>query len=323
MKNIVVLLAAFLIGFVVYGQSNLQLKVISGGKLLFKEEGKLEQIFREHYGLKKRELQDRIKEAAREHMKIRSTQSLRDENVTLGYSPYFSVYQVDAKAIVAVTIPNNTVSFRVTTPDVLGIGKDRSEDPSISVTFTVKGLFEISQNGNAEAIEFNKPHWSYEIQETKFQKLENLEVGEVIKGDMPGMTWRFKEVFNLLGEVKDKFNYYINEEIVENKMLQQEFQVDGNDKLLVSTEGENSLLFKHEYSSAGILKRNVSTDASGINENVQTIPTVPTSTKPGDMNQKPHSSNQPSKLPNSTKPGDANKGASSVPKTSPVIKKYQ
>lgn len=52
----------------------------------------------------------------------------------------------------------------------------------------------------------------------------------------------------------------------------------------------NKLVFKHNYSPTGMVKRTSTTDPFGIKENVHTVPQISTTTNPGSMNHKPASS---------------------------------
>ncbi|SHE31168.1 hypothetical protein [Flavisolibacter ginsengisoli] len=315
MKVLSLYTIVFFIGMSASAQSgSIQLKVISGNKLLYiGEQGKLEEIFHDHFYIRKRELEDRITESIVESMKGRTSQGLRDLNIRF-MNPIFSVFQVDSDVLVSITIPGNKVSYYITTPDYIGIGKDRSEDPFISFNYTIKGIFKISQQGEAESIEFQSPYWSYKVEENNSKKLQSLKWGKYLNDDIRGLVSTIKEQYKLLDEVKDKFNNYLDKKIIENISLQKELLVDENNKLYVSTEGDKTLVFKHDYSSAGILKRSAGTDASVINEKVNTHTTISTSTNPSDINKKTPNTNARPKLPNSPKPIDFKKGSSGTKK---------
>lgn len=219
------------------------------------------------------------------------------------------LYKSQNKVYLKLKITKNILSFDITTPDVIfGIGSDRKKDPHVSVTYDVEADIPIEQNNTMKPIKFGLPIWRTP-KITNFYA-SNLEERTIPIGKIFIKAWisntlfdlsDYRNAFFVLDEISDKYNNFINSEIKQNTALLAELKLDENQQLQVINSGDSKLIFQHNYTPSGIVKRNVTTN-------------------PDEILGKPNST-QPTTVPVSTSPAGGIGGKNNSSKPPPIIKK--
>lgn len=113
----------------------------------------------------------------------------------------------------------------------------------------------------------------------------------------------FKFTYRGLADLSFLLNDYINTSVKNNPGLLKEIELDENTNLKVSAESDKVLIFKHNYTEKGMVKRNSSTEASTLlTDKLEAVP-IP----PRKNNNAPGSTQIPTTKSTSTSPVGANK----------------
>jgi hypothetical protein len=308
-------------------QNDIIVKLNSENKLLWKEEVVLADQLTAKYREEILNIEAKILQVFKKEFAELTERSTRAESVSWSPNPVFSIEQNTKATSLKTAMYYNSISFRVTTPDIaFGIGADRSMDPSITIEFVVIGKIPIHQDKTLQSIKVLHPSWSVDFKLSGFEgdkvrfkgSLDKTEIEQWLTYNLP---YHFSTVF-MAFNFDDILNSYINENIRNNKKLRMEIDIDNDENLEVLKHGENELVFQHRYSSAGILKRGSKKDASVITEEHTYTPAKTESEKPVDANLPANSANPASKNPpssTSTSPGDMNKGPLSTKQPPPKV----
>lgn len=311
-----------------FTSAQVNLRISSANKTIWNEQGMLERLAFDKYREKVLMLQTNIQEVVKNEIKSLVSNATRNETVKLGVYPFNgTLSEYEGKIRFDFKLPYNSVEFRVTTPDVIfGIGRDRENDPSVTIVYDLLVSVPIEQNGTSSSISFLRPEWKFKIRSYHFNKydegsVEKLKIQTWITGN--NMAAAFRKVYYAMDDLTDRFNDHINQKIKNNPALLKEMAVDETSDLEVKISNGSNLVFEHKHSQAGIVKRMSTEDASILKEEMKLTQsnnsTVPVSTSPGKAKNGPASTNVPSSIPTSTSPAGATKGPGVIQKPPPKI----
>jgi len=289
----VLVLCAMLAGYASISQ-DVAIKIKSEQKQLFSESNSLKALADKVYDDKKEQLKRGIADWLRYEVKQRANkQTMHADEMLLTNSTRLELVEVNNRIFIRYLLPGNTVKFRVTTPDAPGvsIGAGTYADPDVEFSFDAYADFELMQGGTAESIYFiNPPEWKITIRSSKGKLLQPTSLSKDDFNDIVKLaTTGLQPIYASLNGVDEKVNEYIKTTIKNNKDLQKEFSTDENKDLKVIADVTNStLIFQHNYSGKGIVKRASSTDANTITEGPRStsVTSVPVSTSASDVNKK-------------------------------------
>jgi hypothetical protein len=276
--------------------NDIMLRVKSEQKQLFSETGMLKELADDIYFEKVELLKRAIADWFRAEVKRWSSgQTMYQDDIGLAQNTSITAFEKDDKIFVRYTLPVNSISFKVTTAEVFGVGKGKYADATVFILFDVMGDFELIQNGTAESIRLINPVWTIE---KRSHRAENLQLNSLEKDDlefmMSMMNREMRPIFNSLSGINEKMNVYLGSSIIGNQALQKEFSIDENKELKAIADVEKGeLVFQHSYSKAGMTKRSSTTDAGIVKEGPKSTsqPSVPVSTSASDVKKKNNVSN--------------------------------
>jgi hypothetical protein len=314
-----------------FSQDYGNVRIVSESKQIFTDKAILKQIADDSYFAKSDIIKTKLLEELKREMKSLTGQSSYAEQLSLSGESTIEFREENNRVYMKYLLPYNNLDFQVTTADVpiLGVGIDRIQDPKVYISFAMESEFEISQTGQLESIRFLNPKWKFSYTRYSARNLQTLSLDKTsldvwVKIQMPNM---FKPVFLTLSDMNDDLNNYINTAIKNNPALLKELEIDENQIVTVLADplDNTTLLFKHNYSPKGIVKRNLTTDASIVAEEVKSIPPpAGTTTSAADIDKKPSAAtqgpviNKPAGT--STKPTDFDKKPNSATPGSKINK---
>lgn len=311
-----------------FTSAQVNLRISSANKPIWNEQGMLERLAFDKYREKVLMLQTNIREVVKNEIKSLVGNATRNEIVKLGIYPFIgTLSDYEGKIRFDFNLPYNSVEFRVTTPDVIfGIGRDRDNDPSVTIVYDLLVSVPIEQKGTSSSITFLRPEWIFKIRSYHFNKydegsVEKLKIQTWIEGN--NMSAALRKVYYAMDDLTDKFNDHITQKIKNNTALLKEMSVDETTDLEVKIGNGSNLVFEHKHSQAGMSKRRVTEDISELNDGLKSTQTnnstVPVSTSPGKGKNAPGAAHIPTTIPTSTSPAGGSKGPKVTQKPPPKI----
>lgn len=291
------LLSIFLGALNIFGaaaqEEKVTLKIVSGHNQLFSETGYWQEPVNDHYFKNMDQLKDKIADWLRVQVRnSKSHQTMHSEEIKLSNSPMIGLEEKDSKIYVTYNLPFNSISFSVTTPEIFGVGLGKTFDPKIYFYFSTIGNFELIQNGTAESIKLLNPNWIIEVTIPDYNRYSSLSFD---KDDMFLMSLSFESdaenIYFSLNDIDNILNEYLQANIINKAELIKELEVDENKQLQVNADiSTNSLIFQHNFSQTGIVKRSATKDAKIILEKPESASStppvsVPVSTSPSGINK--------------------------------------
>lgn len=270
-------------------------QILSESKEIFREGEMLKQSADNVYLSRVDLLKEKLVSEIKKDIKSLTDQNSRAEKIVLGITTSDSLIEKKGKLFLRYTIPGNSIDFKVTTKDLaFGVGLDRGLDPSIHLRFYVTADFLLQQSGTVESIKFLNPVWDVHITECYANKLSELSVSALdlkMWGNMLETT--FNPVYVNLNDISIRLNEYIENTVKANPALKKEFELDESRQLLAKMDNaNNNLVFVHNFSKTGIVKRTATTNASTVEQQAKSIPVVPgTSTSASGANKKVNATN--------------------------------
>ena len=285
-----VLCTAF--AFTASGQpGDIMLRVRSEQKQLFTESGMLKERADDIYFEKADQLKRAIADWFRAQVKWMSQgQTMYQDDISLSQYTSITIFEKEEKILVRDSLPVNSISFKVTTEEVLGVGKGKYGDASVYIGFDVTGDFELAQSGTAESIRLVNAIWKIKKTSHRADNLQklSLEKDELVFM-MSMMNHDMKPIYATLNRINEEMNEYLQKSIIGNQSLQKEFAIDENKELkAIANVEKGELIFQHSYSKAGMVKRSSTTDASIVKEGPKSTSqsAVPVSTSASDIKKK-------------------------------------
>jgi hypothetical protein len=270
-------------GQVALGES-IGIRIMSESKEIFKEKDMLKQKADEVYFAQLEVIKGKVTEQIKKSIKSLTDQNARAELIEPSVYTSLTFFEKNGKIFGNYNMSHSQIHFKVTTPDIaFGIGVGKYNDPSIRISYDVNGSFELVQSGTVESIKFMNPKWNVEITHYSGYNLQVLSIDkldlEIWAEAMLGTS--LMPAYLGLNEISNLLNTYLTTAVKNNPVLLKELELDGNNQMIVKLDDEQkNLLFVHNYSKAGMVKRTNSQNASDITKptNASVVTQVPTTT---------------------------------------------